>query len=1032
MKQIIGYPTLEQGLEYLKKYVREKEGLGEQTLIFSEDRLTLLVEQAVCEELGGSFLTKVSTFARFLSGQGKTLSKQGSVMVIGKILSDNADKLHCFSAHSFAKNGAQAVYEMISQLSASKVTPEMLTENEIEGGLLKNKLEDLAFIYREYADFLLKNGYLDENTYLSLLPEMIKNSPSVRGNNVVFLGFTSFTAQALDGVRAACESAKNVLSLLPAGTGEIYSLQAASAVKKVCMEYGDVKVAQLKIGKEHMDTATVLREKLYDPAVFSAGFEKMQADGKIFIDRFSDREDELETVCARIEKYVAEGGRYSDVTVFLPDAKSYALLLNKVFGAYHIPYYADFKRSLATHPFAFFLFSLLRCVAENASPDAVQALSSSPYFGDSGEYRNYVAKFCNYRGGVKREIKSGDSVKGYHTDYLQYMRQRLLSAMEVFSKRATGADFCSGVRKIYALFEIKEKTEKLVTASEDDLQKEYLVRMDRELETVLSETETWLGGFSMTVSEFADILKNGLTACELSLLPLYSDEVFVGDVAQSRIAGSEVVFALGMNDSVPLRGEDTALLSDSDIKRLDEVQLRIEPSVAQVNARAKENICLNLCSFREKLYLSYSTDGEEECGESEILRYVRKIFDITTKEEDLFAYRVCRPTPALKVFLKQKEAFTEGMAGQSAFSTLYYVLSEREEAKDVPSYLSSGELSDFISKGEELFFSREGISPTLLEKYHDCPYKNFSEQGLKLNPREETAVMVTDTGTFVHEILEETAKNCDRLQTEEECRAFAYDLSSELLKKPKFSSLADTAAGEYRGERLKEECADIAVEMFRQIVNSNFKVKYTEYPCSLPKEGLFGKVDRVDECGDYVRIIDYKTGHIDDSAADYYAGTKMQLQLYMSAVGEDKVPAGIYYFPASLKFSKEGDEPFRMKGFMNGDKEVIKNSDLTLTEDGKEKSRYVDASLGGATSERLMDTDDFRRFIAYSVLASRKSVTELKQGFIAPTPYKESCKYCHYKGMCGAYGKIDKRQPYSAVKCATICEIVKRETGEKE
>ena len=284
----------------------------------------------------------------------------------------------------------------------------------------------------------------------------------------------------------------------------------------------------------------------------------------------------------------------------------------------------------------------------------------------------------------------------------------------------------------------------------------------------------------------------------------------------------------------------------------------------------------------------------------------------------------------------------------------------------------------------------------------------------------------------MHEILEETAKNSNRLQTEEECRAFAYDLSSELLKKPKFSSLADTAAGEYRGERLKEECADIAVEMFRQIVNSNFKVKYTEYPCSLPKEGLFGKVDRVDECGDYVRIIDYKTGHIDDSAADYYAGTKMQLQLYMSAVGEGKVPAGIYYFPASLKFSKEGDEPFRMKGFMNGDKEVIKNSDLTLTEDGKEKSRYVDASLGGATSERLMDTDDFRRFIAYSILASRKSVTELKQGFIAPTPYKESCKYCHYKGMCGAYGKRDKRQPYSAVKCATICEIVKRETGEKE
>jgi ATP-dependent helicase/DNAse subunit B len=229
MIQITGYPALGQGLQFLKNYVRQREEKGERTIVFSEDRLTLLAEQAICEELGGTFLTNVSTFARFLRRSGKTLSKQGSVMVIGKLLSDNAKELRCFSSRASARNGAQAVYEMISQLSASKVTPAMLEECEVEEGLLKDKLHDLALIYGKYLDFLRTNDYLDENSYLSLLPSAIYEDEKTIGASIVFLGFTSFTAQALDGVRAACERAKDVLGLLPAGKGGLYSNQAATA-----------------------------------------------------------------------------------------------------------------------------------------------------------------------------------------------------------------------------------------------------------------------------------------------------------------------------------------------------------------------------------------------------------------------------------------------------------------------------------------------------------------------------------------------------------------------------------------------------------------------------------------------------------------------------------------------------------------------------------------------------------------------------------------------------------------------------------
>ena len=75
MIQITGYPSLDAGLEYLQKYVAAAEEAGERTVIFCEDRLTLLAEQTVCGALGGTFLTSVTTFARFLRYSGRTLSK---------------------------------------------------------------------------------------------------------------------------------------------------------------------------------------------------------------------------------------------------------------------------------------------------------------------------------------------------------------------------------------------------------------------------------------------------------------------------------------------------------------------------------------------------------------------------------------------------------------------------------------------------------------------------------------------------------------------------------------------------------------------------------------------------------------------------------------------------------------------------------------------------------------------------------------------------------------------------------------------
>ena len=130
MIELYEVPTLDCALSVLSEAVAASEARGEENFIFCEDKLTLLAERAVLRRTGGTFATEVSTFSRFLSGSAKTISKQGSVMAVSAILAKQGEKLSCFR-----RGAAQAVYETIAQLSASRGNAEMLRRGaeETEG-----------------------------------------------------------------------------------------------------------------------------------------------------------------------------------------------------------------------------------------------------------------------------------------------------------------------------------------------------------------------------------------------------------------------------------------------------------------------------------------------------------------------------------------------------------------------------------------------------------------------------------------------------------------------------------------------------------------------------------------------------------------------------------------------------------------------------------------------------------------------------------------------------------------------------------
>ena len=1040
-------PTLGEALEELKKYVAANEKRGARTVIFCEDRLTLVAERAVCSAVGGTFCTSVYTFARFLSQErkddGKILSSQGSAIAIRGIIERNRSSLRLFRRLSAAA-AAGSIYDTIALLYSSGISPEDISSAQA-GGLLSDKLHDIALVYSDYAQFLKESGRLDRNVYLRLLPSVIESCGKIDGADVVFLGFQAFTGTVAECIKACMRTAENTCGLFVGGAPAIYAHEAPAQFEGFSRGLGGLRTITVK--SDLIPEAERIRKNLFDPQCFR---EEGMPTGKVHIYQASDEADELEFIAASIKRFVIDGGeRYFRISVMLADVSGMRPALARIFSQYNIPYYVDERRALSEHALADFICGYLECAAGGCAPEDVDGIAACSLFGltkkERDIFRNYAARCAQYRGGVKRAPRE-DICAALGFDYAAVcnVRERFLKGLSLLpQKSATSEEWADGVRKLIEYFDCRKQLEDLSKEAENayPAQAQYNMRVCDGVLSVAEETAELGLGALYTAREYKKLLQSGFAAAEISMIPPKYDAVFVGDISETVNAGTDIVFAAGLTDAVPPAGSDTALLTDREITSLEKLNLKISPKIAQVNMRRRETVALNLCAFKKHLYLSYPVlSGGEEKVCSEIIQYMRALFKnaaggalspVTKRAVELsgrgLPYYCSELTPALK-------ALAGGTLTPSVNSALYVLLKERGFVDKAQNVLKEAEGKKPIKNGRALFAgSSNSISPTLLETYFSCPYLNYARQGLKLAERQEGAMRPLDTGNFVHEVLREFAGKVNAIKEERQARSAAENIADEVLSRPEFSSVTQGASGKASSARLKEEAISVCAGVYRQLAASNFRVRDVEKWYSIPVgDGVRagGRVDRVDECGDLVRVIDYKTGSVDADPDKYYAGVKLQLPLYLLAASRGKRPAGAYYFPANIEFKDKEGGDFTLTGFMDSGEEVVKNSDKTLGE--KERSKYFDAYLNGRTLAGNLSEAEFSDFIDYSALIAYRGAEEMFGGNITPSPYTGACEYCKMGGMCGfAEGTDADGREVSGVTCADIARAVKKQKGEE-
>lgn len=997
MTHIIGAPTLDDALAALSRRVVQTEARREKTLVFCEDSLTLLAERAVLKESGATFLTEVTTFARFLSDERRVLSKQGSVAAVSAILSECEGSLACFSA-----NAAEAVYETVAQLAASRVGSRELREGAQKSeGMLRSKLLDLALILDKYTEFLHEKALLDENGYLALLPEKL-SSGALDGVNVIFFGFTSFTKQGAEGIRAAVKYAKSVTGIFPAGKAEYYTNESARTFRAACEEDPPtVSMAESSLKGE----AETLRRGIFSPEAFL--YPPVQAE-QVHLFTAQDESEEARTVCSLIKRYTDGGMRLRDIAVLVP-ASSFSVF-EKYFSAYHIPYFADVKRPFSRHPFCAFVISVLRAVSDGGLPASVDAVCANVCFGEGSVYRNYLAKFGGWRGAYKREIR--EDARDFTQDVflLQSCRTRLISMLGALPRKGTGRTFTDGIRTLLRLTDAEKVAEELA-AHFAGAERNFLSLAD--LEDTLGEIETVAGERVFTAREFSSLFSGCTDAMKRAMIPVLSDAVFLGDATQSRFARARVLFVTGATDALPASGEDTALISDTEIGKLGAQGVDIEPALAVVNARAREALALNTCSFSEALYVSrpLRLKGEEATA-GELYSSCASMF-LSAPMPECFPYTCSERVPALLELLRERTDFEEGKThDERMFSSVWAALSERGEENTLRALTEGGEKQP-VPEAADLLFAGD-VSPTLLESYFSCPYAGFMKNVLRLKEREEASQIARDAGDFVHAVLSALAPRFNEIENEQACRDAAQEEGRKLLASARYGALSDSDAGKYASGRLLSESTAVALAAFRSIRQSSFRVRESktgEIEVRLPELHLYGKADRVDDAGEYVRVIDYKTGKFDPAPAAYYTGRSLQLELYLLAASQGGKPAGAFYFPAEDKFTSPEDAKFRMQGFYCRDEDVM----ALLDREGGGKSTLFDSSAARGMGEK-----EFSDFLGYARLISLRAQQELREGNIAPSPYDGSCEFCAFCGACGFVGLARKE---AGVKCADIAKI---------
>ena len=1088
--------------EYCYKEIAQKIKKENKILIITPEQFSFTAEKKLMDAIDTQavFNAEVVTLSRMayrviseIGGKNESnLSKCGKAMLIYSILSNNKNELKFLGK---TDENVDMLDTAITEFKKHGISVEQLKQ-EIENQediYLKNKLQDLNVVYSGFEE-QLAGKYIDETDLLTILAENIDKTHMFKDAVIYIDEFAGFTSQEYHIIEKLIQISKQVtITICTDGLHEIknpdtdifYSNEVTVTKLLEVAQNCDVKIEEIKLEETYRFKNSELKhleKNLYEnkPQKYNSQIKNIQ----LFLAK--NQYSEIEEVARNVLKLVRdEGYRYRDISIITKNIATYSSLARAIFDKYDIPIFIDENRDLNQNIVIQYILGILEIFIKNWSYEAVFNYIKTGFSNieedDIFKLEKYCLKWGIKQNKWKKEFTYGNYEEKDKADIerLEQIRKDLVTPLMNLKYKIDENKTVEGISKAIYEFLVEQqiyekvqiKIQELNEIGQIDLANEYESSIQTIIE-ILDEIVLVFKDDKITIDKYNQILKIGFKNSSLTKIPGTQDQVIMGDVDRSRSHKVKAIFIIGLNDGeFPSVRKDEGFLNDADREVLKQNGIELAKGTIDKLYEDSFNIYKAFTTAEEKIYLLYSSSDMQgkALRPSMLINKIKKIYPMLQEQSDVIERR--------SEILNKKTTYEEliinlsKLKEQDSIEKLWYYIYDyyqknsewNEKLKQSLKGLEYTNIPDKIDQNniDRLYGNTLITSISKLERYRSCPFSYYLQYGLKIKPQEELKIQTLNTGTFIHEVIDEFFGTVREVGIKLE--EITEEQLSEIINKIIDSKLGQnknyifTSTAKYRALviRLKKIIKKALKYIIGTIVQSRFEVLGTEVefgekgkykPIRLTLEDgkrieIIGKIDRIDtaqgEDGKYLRIIDYKSSAKNIDLNEVYAGLQIQLLTYLDAAckEEDLMPAGVLYFSMleqMIKSDKRLEQEeieekiranFKMKGLILADVKVVKLHDKNL-QNGN--SALVPAYIGkdGELSEKKtsgVTAKQFKDLQKYMYTIIKQISKEILGGNIDLKPYykdkKTPCKYCDYKSICSfnmggcenSYNYIDKK-----------------------
>lgn len=1030
----------------------------------------------------------------------QSLSKCGKAMLVYSILNKYKKELEFLGK---SDENIDLVIRTITEFKKHGITINNLKDEmeKTQDAYLKTKLSDMILLYENFENKIVDN-YIDDTDLLTILAKHLDEVEFIKNSIIYIDEFAGFTHQEYEIIKGLIRYAKQVNiticvdNLNPAinPDTDIYYSNKITLYKLIdLVNENNFKLEEPVFLKDQYRFKTKelkhLANNIYE--IQSTKYEENVENIRLFLAK--NPYSEIENIAKEIKKLVRDKKiRYKDISIITKNIDTYASLVRAIFKQYEIPVFIDEKRDLNQNIIIQYVLSILEILVKNFSSESVFSYVKLGFCEIDEDEIFKLENYCN-KWGIKQNkwkkdfnIEAEDKSKKQEVERLNELRKQIIMPLielkESIKKEKTAINITKSLYEFIQNQKIEEKVISRISKLEEekniDLANEYKSSYQVLIE-ILDEIVLIFNEEKISLDNYSKILKIGLKNSGLGKIPGTQDQVTFGDVNRSRSHKVKNIFIIGLNDgSFPSINKDEGFFNDLDREELKQDGIELAKGTLEQLYEDNFNIYKAFTTAENQLYLSYvSTDSESKSlRPSMLINKIKKMFpklieksDVINKEYDLFNKEV-----TYEELIENIDKIRNGESIDKIWYEIYNYYKSQNEWKEKLfedlEGLKYSNLPNQIKKAniDKLYGNKLNTSVSQLERYRSCPFSYYLQYGLKLKEKEELKIQSFNTGSFMHETIDEFFEYVREEQIlltqieEDKIKEIVSQIIDKNLNLSKNYIFTATAKYKVLVKRLKRIVSKALKYIIETLIYSDFDIEGTEiefnkkgkYPPIVleldngKKVEITGKIDRIDTAdsddGKYLRIIDYKSSSKNIDLNEVYAGLQIQLLTYTDAIckAEDIMPAGVFYFSlleqmikADKKVSDEEIEDmirknFRMKGLILADVKIIKMNDNTL-KTGSSKMVPAAITQSGTVNEKWtngVNKEQFKILQDYIDKTIKDISKEILSGKIDLKPYnkkgKTPCEYCSYKSICGfntkqngnQYNYIDKKSKDDLIK----------------